>query len=152
VVKSKKPTQHNGRRRHPETILVPIDFSAASKEALRQALALAGDGTRVMLLHVLAPSTDPGRVGFTSAAAAKKGLLSFAKTHGVDHDHTLRSLVRAGVPFQEILATADQHKTEMIVLGVHDSAPLGGIELGHTVDRVSRYADCPVLLVRESKG
>jgi nucleotide-binding universal stress UspA family protein len=152
MVKTKRGAPHNGRRSHPKTILVPIDFSAASKEALRQALHLAGEGTRLMLLHVLAPSADAGRVAFNSAAAAKKGLLTFGRNHGADHDRAFHSLVRAGVPFQEILTTAHEHHAEMIVLGVNNSASLGGIELGHTVDRVSRYAHCPVLLVRESKG
>ena len=59
--------------------------------------------------------------------------------------------MRTGAPFQEILAAAEENNIEMIVLGVNESGPLAGIELGHTIDRVLRYARCPVLLVRQSE-
>ena len=85
-------------------------------------------------------------------AAAEASLTSFSKSDGLDHDHAVQPLVRIGTPFSEILAAAAENDVELIVLGVHDAAPLRGLALGHTAERVSRYAPCPVLLVRESRG
>jgi hypothetical protein len=39
----------------------------------------------------------------------------------------------------------------MIIVGADRTSALDGTALGHTADRVSRYAHCPVLLVRETE-
>ncbi len=133
----------------PKNILVPIDFSVASKNAFRHALSFSGGDSRIILLHVISPSAEDRRDISSLIDAAKKSLHSFGKSYELPRDRAVRSLVRTGTPFHEILATAKENKVELIVLAVHDLAPFGGLALGHTVDRVSRYAPCPVMLVRE---
>lgn len=115
-------------------------------------LGLAGNAARIILLHVIAPSAENHRDVSSLIDAAKRSLHSFSKSAGLSRDRSIRSLVRTGTPFQEILATAKENHVGLIVLAVHDSAPFGGLALGHTVERVSRYAPCPILLVREDEG
>lgn len=150
MVKAAKQKKRSPKQ--PKKILVPIDFSASAKSAFRHAIGLAGDASRIILLHVIAPSGVKGSDVTHLIAAAEASLTSFSKSDGLDHDHAAHSLVRIGTPFSEILAAAAENDVELIVLGVHDSAPLRGLALGHTAERVSRYAPCPVMLVRESKG
>lgn len=137
------------RSNHPKTILVPIDFSAASTKALSQAEALAGDSSRIILLHVVTPTAQNNAELAALIETAKRKLSAFANGNSTLAPESIRSQARSGTPFREILQCAKEKNAEMIVLAVDGSDSLGGIALGHTVDRVSRYAPCPVLLVRE---
>ena len=130
-------------------ILIPIDFTDASRNAFRQALRFCRYGSRFILLHVIPSITQKGGKGSTLIAAAKRSLASFAKNGHARGVRSLRYDVRAGTPFQEILTAAQDNNVELIVVGVDSSGPFGGLALGHTADRVSRYARCPVLLVRD---
>ena len=149
MVKSTKSKIQKMRRNHPKQILVPIDFSPASREALTQALGLAGDTTRIILLHVIAPSANEDLDLSQSIEAAEHKLVQFTKSDGVNAPELIRFEVRTGTLFREIIQCAEENEVEMIVLAVHDLSPFGRLSLPHTVDRVSRYAPCPVLLVRE---
>lgn len=130
-----------------KTILVPIDFSDSSKQALRHAMGLTRHLSRILLVHVIAPSDSAA-----SAEPINEKLLTFARSCGLDHQSSPRALVRTGTPFQEILESATENAAELIVLGVRDSASSAGLGLGHTAERVSRYANCPVLLVRPDEN
>ena len=152
VIKAEKTGARAWATTAPKNILIPIDFSVASKHALKHALGLAGAGARIILLHVIAPSAERRRDVASLTEAARKSLQSFSRSAARGGDRSIRSLVRTGTPFQEILATAKENHVGLIVLAVHDSAPFGGLALGHTVERVSRYAPCPILLVREEEG
>ena len=131
------------------TILVAIDFSASSRRALKHALGLAGNATRVILLHVLQMEPDSDVDLANAIADARQKLKQLCASDGVVAPELIKLMVRSGAPFREILACAKENETEMIILGVDQSSTLGGVSLGHTADRVSRYAKCPVLLVRE---
>lgn len=152
VIKAEKTSARPWAATAPKSILIPIDFSVASKHAVKHALGLAGAAARIILLHVIAPSAESRRDVVSLTEAAKKGLQSVIRSAARGGDRSIRSLVRTGTPFQEILAAAKENHVGLIVLAVHDSAPFGGLALGHTVERVSRYAPCPILLVREEEG
>jgi nucleotide-binding universal stress UspA family protein len=143
----KIPNQSKGSALN--TILVPVDFSASSRRALKQALGLAGDPARVILLHVVAPASNEDVDLAGAIANARQKLKQFCESDGIAAPESIQLDVRSGPPFREILDCARQNSVEMIVLGVDGSSPVSGVTLGHTADRVSRYAKCPVLLVRE---
>jgi nucleotide-binding universal stress UspA family protein len=131
-----------------KTILVPIDFSPASQHGLAQAIAF-GRGSRLILLHVVAAEDETGERLAIMIHYVRARLSQFAQSHGRGADCTLECRVSTGTPFQEILSFAKKERTDLIVLAVDPSSSLGGIALGHTADRVLRYASSPVLLVRE---
>ena len=136
--------------RRSKTLLVPIDFSEASNNALRAAIDLATEPSRIILLHVISPQPNADDDVPSLSRRASRQLLRLAESCLGKQNHRVHTFIRTGSPFQEILSVAAENKVKMIVLGVPDSGPLAGIELGHTIDRVSRYAKCPVLLIRES--
>ncbi len=131
---------------------MPIDFTAAANDAVRHAVELNGDATGVILLHVLTPSAQKESDRPSAVDAATEKLAAFRTSCGGAGMQAAQLLVRTGTPFYEILKVAKEEQVDLIVLAVHDSAALAGLGLGHTVERVSRYAPCPVLLVREGVG
>jgi len=56
--------------------------------------------------------------------------------------------LRVGTPWKEIVRAADELEITLIVLGSHGKRSLEELLLGSTVERVTRHASCPVLVVR----
>jgi nucleotide-binding universal stress UspA family protein len=141
-----------------KTILVPLDFSRASMEALTYAVALARKfAAAVHLLHVTAPdeAAMPGtahlmRQTAESLAFAREKL---AKTH---EKHLfpfwpMNTHVRTGQPYNEICHQARAIDADLIVLATRGHTGLKRILLGSTAERVVRFTPCPVLVVRRRK-
>jgi nucleotide-binding universal stress UspA family protein len=141
-----------------EKILVPLDFSKASRKALTYAVPFAEQfGARIVLLHVVEPvvypATDLGYLAIdetTLIDSAKKTMNQFAK-NAIKPRFLERTLVRTGKPHQEIVSTARGLKVDLIVLSTHGYTGLKHAMLGSTAERVVRYAPCPVLIVREQE-
>jgi nucleotide-binding universal stress UspA family protein len=139
-------------------ILVPVDFSACSVAALDYGLAMADKfSAKVTLLHVVEPAAYPDNYLHNPAmldeanqnlmAAGRERLARFEqgfKGHGVAVD----TLVRMGRAQSEISDTAKAIGTDLIVLGTQGFTGPNHVPLGGTIERVVRYAPCPVLTVR----
>jgi nucleotide-binding universal stress UspA family protein len=138
-------------RESQSTVLVPIDFSSVSKTAMMQAIVIGGDNARMILLHVVPQATEAILNRKQQMEAAHSRLIEYGRAHAGDHGERFKYEIRSGSPYQEILTLAKQEDVQLIVIGVESSSSLGRVALGHTADRVSRYAHCPVLLVRESE-
>jgi nucleotide-binding universal stress UspA family protein len=155
--KRSKQVKKNGADRrgrlHDETILVPIDFTTASYEALDYALSMAKRlSWSVTLVHVvgrnygeglvdLIPKTDL-RAKARREAQGKLDVLAAAKTH-----LPTRSIVRDGLPEYEILEIAEKIKAKMIILGRQDRNPLSRLIFGSVTRDILEMARCPVLVI-----
>jgi nucleotide-binding universal stress UspA family protein len=82
--------------------------------------------------------------------AAQKHLLNLCQAVS-GGDVPVQTLVRTGTPFREITETARSLGADMIVLTTHGYTGLMHGLLGSTAERIVRYADCPVLVVREPR-
>ena len=123
---------------------MPVDFSAAAREAVGYASDLAKQHrSRIVLLHVVTSSEPDG-----APEAAKQELARFRKSEKVPPERCTL-LVRAGVPFFEITQSANENGVDLIVVGRRQQLSADGLGDGHTSERIARYATCPVLLVRE---
>jgi nucleotide-binding universal stress UspA family protein len=140
----------------PRRILVPIDFSERSLEALRyaRALALAFD-SRLHLLHVLPhpvlwPTAIENRVlgdlHDHSRAEAELELAALATEERLDPFTTTIATV-AGDVDRAILTYAAGTRADLIVMGTHGYAALAHCLLGSVTERVLRQALCPVAVV-----
>jgi len=56
--------------------------------------------------------------------------------------------LRVGAPWKEIVGAADELGASLIIMGSHGKRSLEELILGSTVERVTRHANCPVLVVR----
>jgi nucleotide-binding universal stress UspA family protein len=60
----------------------------------------------------------------------------------------VEKLVVRGVPFVEIIKTAKEKDTDLIVIGTHGRTGIDHMLFGSTAEKVVRKAPCPVLTVR----
>ena len=142
-----------------ERILVPLDFSPASTEALDYAVSLAKQfRAAIHLVHVYPPdeaSSIPGAGHLLLQSAEAIERLNEELT-GIHRKHvpTYRPEnchVRTGQPYQEIVRLAREIDADVIALATRGHSGLKHLLLGRTAERVIRSAPSPVLVVRKRK-
>jgi nucleotide-binding universal stress UspA family protein len=138
-------------------ILVPVDFSPASRNGLQFAAALAKRfHSRLHLVHVIEPAPYPewGYVHLTleemkMRELAQQKLPQFSLEAGIEPELVRGADIRAGEADLNIVKTAGKEEVDLIVLASHGKSALAHVLLGSTAERVARLATCPVLVVRE---
>ncbi len=142
-------------------ILVPVDFSAHSREAQRWAAELAGryDAT-LTLIHVYQPISYALPEGYVLPSANLLADLEVSLSKALDDARSelvsiaglkVNTQLLQGVPFAEIVRFAREGSYDLIVLSTHGRTGLKHALLGSVAEKVVRKAHCPVLTVR-SKG
>ena len=141
-----------------KSILVPLDFSPPSKQALGFAVAFARRfNAKLTLLHVVEPVATPDfAVAFPLAmenykvmGAARNELERTVKAARLPRGIVEKVLVRFGRSFHEIADAARTRKVDLIIISTHGYTGLKHALLGSTTERVVRHATCPVLVVRQ---
>lgn len=138
----------------PKTsVVVPVDFSSESLEAVVLALELVAAPTALHLVHVL-PALEPTEPGVIWSTIDNTGRLHHAEQalrQRVDATPAAGAQVaaRIGDPGHEIADHAAEVKAELIVLPSHGRTGLARVLLGSTAERVVRLAHCPVLVLRK---
>ena len=139
-------------------ILVPIDFSNLSMDALPYAALLAGQfGSKLALLHVVQWFPVDQLLGAellsqTMVPAIKQAEIDLERMAADLTESTgvkVSAIVREGTPHQAICQAAKSQSADLIVLTTHGYTGLKHVWLGSTAERVVRHASCPVLAVRE---
>jgi nucleotide-binding universal stress UspA family protein len=138
-------------------IVCPVDFSDASTRAVRYATSLAEEArAQLILLHVLSVPPEllaqPMSAGFDvdrirAAAVAEAERQLQALVPNVRPNCTVKSLVREGAAYRQILATATERAADLIVMGVHGRGAVDLMVFGSNTARVMRAAACPVLVL-----
>lgn len=142
-----------------QKILVPTDFSQASKQALPYATELAKlHQAEVVLVHVMeiphyptlfegtalvVPPIDDG-LREQLGEQLRKTAADVATEHGVRS----RAVLREGPPTAELLDCAKEEGADLIVIATHGYTGLKHMLLGSTAEQVVRHACCPVLTIR----
>ena len=145
------------------SILVPIDFSVHSKNALKYAVPMAEQfGASLHLIYVVEPTIYPADLGFGQVVLP--GVEDELRQKGGEELEVLiereigkrvpaTSTVRTGNPHQEILAEAKEMNVDMIVVATHGHSGVEHMLFGSTADRIVKRAHCPVLTIRpEASG
>jgi nucleotide-binding universal stress UspA family protein len=143
-------------------ILVPIDFSTYSKNALRVAVPMAEQfGAALRLVYVVEPTIYPADLGFGQVVfpnveeeLVEKGTKELRNIIDLQIPGTTKatSTVRTGKPYQEILAEAAESGVDMIVIATHGHTGVEHMLFGSTAERIVRNARCPVLTIRPEVG
>ena len=138
-------------------VLVPIDFSAPSLEAIEAALPLIKHfGADLHLVHVFEPDYPassmvaiPLVVPELEVGERVRRLRDVAEDYSVplrrENIHAIK-----GRPFEEICRLAQEIDIDLIVIATRGNTGLKHLLLGSTAERVVRYSPCPVLVVRGS--
>lgn len=149
----------------PRTILVPTDFSEDAGAALasaRECLALAGAGTRVILLHVYHVPAEYRSYGPSSTFVKLSEDLSRRFCERLDElagplrepqeaDHEVEVECVQGIPAEVIVRRAEELGADLIAMGTHGRSGMAHLLLGSTAERVVQHAKCPVLTVRRAE-
>ncbi len=140
-------------------ILVPVDFSGPSTQALRYAARIAQHfGAEITLLYIVQkisvapfpevpPYLDTVEEDFENA---EKGLQTLAAQQTLESS-AVHTVVRTGLPAHEIVETARDLDFDLIVIATHGYTGWKHLCIGSTAERVVRTAPCPVFVVREKQ-
>ncbi|MBU6391369.1 MAG: universal stress protein [Planctomycetota bacterium] len=142
-------------------ILCPIDFSACSKHALSYAIDLsAKESASLYLIHVIeAHLSGIGDIlkqldllldDKQIEDNLKMRLISLLPDD-VRKSTFVEPIIAKGIPFVEIVNTAKDKRTDLIVMGTHGKTGLEHILIGSVAERVIQRAPCPVLSIRLPK-
>ena len=138
-------------------ILVPVDFSPCSANAVRAAVGIATPDGDITLLHVIdqnfiddAVSASLGTSEEVTARLRERAEIDFTSMlENMDSGTVdIERMIVVGVPFIEILKIARDLDLPMIVMGVRGrSTPPEEILFGSTAEKVLRGTRIPVLCV-----
>jgi nucleotide-binding universal stress UspA family protein len=141
---------------HKQRVLVPFDFSDASRKALHVARSFvpSPDAGAVSVLHVITPPplTAPGRLlrgPFDEERALAHGFAALREALADAGMPEFDAHVRvASNPAEEIVSFAEREQTELIIISSHARTGFDLWLIGSTAERVVRLAPCPVLVLR----
>jgi universal stress protein A len=138
-------------------VLVPVDFSPCSVNALRVAIGMAAPEGDVTLLHVIDQEfvEDAVATGLGSSDDIRNRLKQQAEENfstmleGIDAGQVnIEKMTVIGLPFVEILKIARDLDLPMIIMGVRGrSTPPEELLFGSTAEKVIRGSRVPVLCV-----
>jgi nucleotide-binding universal stress UspA family protein len=137
-------------------ILCPVDFSDFSRRALNHATAIARwYGSTVTLLNVqsspamamAAPEMLPVMVLTAEARADLLDAMTRLAQDEAVNTVPYRCEIREGAPANEILTSAREIPSDLIVIGTHGRSGFERLVLGSVAEKVLRKAACPVLTV-----
>ena len=145
-------------------VLVAIDFSKLSHEALSYAVDLAAQvGARVHVLYVVEPVEFTGVDVFGGAPIATQAIVDEHLRQAKREMERLRrgklakvpgakASVELGRPAERIVALGGSGRANLVVLGTHGRSGLAHLVMGSVAERVVRHARCPVLVVPSRPG
>ena len=134
-------------------ILVPVDGSEASMDAVAHAAALAGvHGADLHVVNAIEPQAAVESAGVDIVGAmedigrqAIDDATSVAHEAGIDD---VQGTILRGSPHREIVEYAEEHDIDLIVMGTHGRTGLGRLLLGSVTEKVVRVSPVPVLTIR----
>jgi nucleotide-binding universal stress UspA family protein len=138
-----------------KTLLVPLDFSRASIQALKFAIAFGREFRAVIHLVHVQPANEQ-----TATSNAGGLMLNCTDAIALMQDRLRKALRRqgrfcpdnchvvSGRPFEEICKLAREIKADLIVLPTRSLRGLKHVIFGSTAERVVCHAPCPVLIPR----
>ena len=141
-----------------KTILVPLDGSETSEKVQGWITPLAIDlKAQLILLSVVHPPEHSGKEAAEKAGLAAhrylEGRAEQARTQGI----SVSTVVKPGIPAEQILNAATELKADMIAMATHRESVVARGILGSVTDAVLRSAAIPVLAInpdstRSTKG
>lgn len=139
-------------------IVIPIDFSDYSRQALKYAVTFAEHfKAEVVLVYVIEPVLYPADFSFGQVSlpqlenelreSAQRELDGLVQTQ-IGGRVPAKTVIRFGKPFLEIIDTAKEEDADLIIISTHGHTGMEHLLFGSTAEKVVRKSTCPVLVVR----
>ena len=137
-------------------ILLPLDGSPLSEQALPHAIAIAECfQSELILLRVLVPLPRPSTTAEAAIQMAEEATAVLVREYlervaasVQEHGITVQVITIEGRPHFQILQYAETNQVDMIIMCSRGQSGLSRWMIGSVADRVMRGANMPVLLVR----
>jgi nucleotide-binding universal stress UspA family protein len=136
-------------------LLIPIDFSASSLEALEYGVQFAKHlKATLTILHVLEPVaygidfTLGDTLQWRKQRAYLEGRLEILRALCVSNGITAEHVLQAGAPVDSIRDYASHQQPDLVVMGTHGRRGITRILSGSVAEAMLRLAPCPVVTVR----
>ena len=136
-----------------KTILVGIDFSDCSLNALEHALSIAEKAkANLMLIWVNKPDNTKNLYDLGADEIlnkAEKKLSDIVKKHQPKlTTGTIDFITRKGKVYVELVAAAEEHDVFLIVIGTHGSSGFEEFWIGSNANRIVSATERPVITIR----
>jgi len=141
-------------------ILVPVDFSPKSEEALKVAANIARKiGGEIYTLHLLdIPDSEIDMIDGNKVPKGPMAMMLFENTHEkfdefLDKDYLdnipVYEKVMTDAPLEGISEFAKQNNIDFIVMGSHGTSGMEEFFVGSNTEKVVRSSKIPVLVVKQ---
>jgi nucleotide-binding universal stress UspA family protein len=135
-----------------KTIVVPVDLSNHSLDALEQALVMADSASQIHIVQVLhdtvAMVTEIPPLAFEMEAQINETKKSLFDRFNDPKYRGLSVHVSYGDPGTQIAKYAEDIQADVIVISSHGRRGWKRILIGSVAERVVRLAHCPVFVLK----
>jgi len=135
-----------------KVVVVPVDFSTASADALRTAMELVAQPKDLHVLYVTLPSATmmfPEGWAAENASSRTQAAAQQLSKFLADHQASdVTQIIREGDPGLMIADYADEAHADLIAMPSHGYHGVARVLLGSVTERVLRHAKCPILVLR----
>lgn len=158
---SKKKSTAKLKQLSIKKILVPVDFSECSSNALRQAVHLAQMfKAKIEIIHVITPvyitaTTSDMLIPYDNLnyknllKDAEKKLIKIAKEIQTHESVSVSVNTQLNVVYTGILERAQKINADLIIMGTHGTSGIKEFFAGSNAFRVVKHSGCPVLTVQK---
>ncbi len=134
-------------------LVVPIDFSDESAQAVDEAIAITDDASQIHVVHVL-PQISPSEPGvlwdtLSDPARSQHAEDALRERFSSASYAEINFAVRFGDPGAEIAKFAEENGAGLIVMPSQGRGGLKRLLIGSVAERVCRLAHCAVLVLRQ---
>jgi nucleotide-binding universal stress UspA family protein len=138
-----------------KTIIVPVDFSTYSENALKVAANIAKtQNAEIVTVHMMGMSDaviskeENSMEGIFHLKLTQKRFEEFLDKDYLE-DITVHQTVKNYTVFSELDDVAKEHNADLIIMGSHGSSGLSEMFVGSNTEKVVRTATVPVLVIKE---
>jgi nucleotide-binding universal stress UspA family protein len=142
-------------------ILVAVDFSKYSLKITEYACQLAEDLDAELLFVNVINQRDVDMVknaaAYIDKLSVKKYISDLRKNRSEDMDNLLdeitcpsipsRFMIKTGVPFLELIKTAEEEQVDMVVMGTRGRGNISDIFHGSQAEKMYRHCPVPLLSI-----
>jgi nucleotide-binding universal stress UspA family protein len=140
----------------PQRVEIAVDLSPVSAQALKQGLHLLSglgvDPAATEALFVLSPLEVASSMHFSAEQVERFAAEELGRFLAAQGAHLAASRVRVGYPLDEILATLDERKVDLAILGTHGRKGFERLMVGSVAAGVVHRATCNLLVVPPEIG
>jgi len=139
-------------------ILVPVDLSEPSMQALDHATSLARSTSGIHVLTILPelsamePGISWGSIDDETRIATMEDALRAKLAERDIDDARVHVVVARGNPGWQIAKEATNLDVDLVVIASHGRTGWQRLAMGSVAERVVRFSPCPVLVVRQTRA